>query len=139
MALNSQEIPYSEFEVGKVFNFDECTISKEEIITYAKQWDPLPFHTSVEEGEKSMFRGLFASGPHIFHIIHKEHWLRLFGHSVLCGIGVNNWKFKKPIYANKTIKSRVTILEIERIINVSAQALLGSMNFSINMMNNFNV
>lgn len=113
MASNKNQIPFSEFAVGKVFDFGESSISEDEIISYAKQWDPLPFHTSVEGGENSMFRGLFSSGPQIFHIIHKEHWLRLFGHSVLCGLGVNNWKFKKPIYANKTIKSRITILDIE--------------------------
>jgi acyl dehydratase len=110
---SKKDIPFSEFNQHKTFDFGECTLSEEQIITYAKQWDPLPFHLSQEGGEKSVFGGLIASGPQIFHEIHKHHWLPLFGHSVVCGMGVNNWKFIKPIYPNQIVHSRITIINIE--------------------------
>ena len=110
---SKKDIPFSSFQLQKTFDFGECSLSEEQIIDYAKQWDPLPFHLSKDGGEKSVFRGLIASGPQIFHEIHKHHWLPLFGHSVVCGMGVNNWQFVKPIYVDQIIHSRITITDIE--------------------------
>lgn len=109
----SAEIPYAALKKGTTFELGTNSFSEEEIITYAKKWDPLPFHTSVEAGNESMFRGVIASGPQIFHEVHKSQWLPRFGHSVLCGLGVNNWKFKQPVYPDKLIKSQITILDIQ--------------------------
>ena len=110
---SKKEVPFSDFHKNKVFDFGKCSLSEKQIIDYAKQWDPLPFHLSKEGGEKSIFGGLIASGPQIFHEIHKNHWLPLFGHSVICGIGVNNWIFIKPIYVDNLIHSRITIIDLE--------------------------
>ncbi|MBT6438434.1 MAG: hypothetical protein HOK72_01930 [Flavobacteriales bacterium] len=111
--LSKKIVSFSEFHKNKVFDFGKCSLSEKQIIDYAKQWDPLPFHLSKEGGEKSIFGGLIASGPQIFHEIHKNHWLPLFGHSVICGIGVNNWIFIKPIYVDNLIHSRITIIDLE--------------------------
>ena len=59
-----------------------------------------------------MFGGLIASGPQIFHLVHKNQWLPRFGNSVLCGQAVNNWKFHQPLYPNQTVNSQITIKEI---------------------------
>ena len=40
------------------------SFTKEGIIEFSTQWDPLDFHTDEEEAESSMFEGLAASGVH---------------------------------------------------------------------------
>jgi acyl dehydratase len=50
--------------VGTQFVTDEVTVTAEEIIAFASQYDPQPFHTDPEAAKNSFFGGLAASGWH---------------------------------------------------------------------------
>jgi acyl dehydratase len=100
---------YNDFQLNKTFDLGITSLSEEEIIDFAKQFDPLDFHTNKSAAEKSIFRGIIASGPHIFTLIHRTKWIPLFGHTVICGLQINNWKFLKPLYPDQKIHSTVTI------------------------------
>jgi acyl dehydratase len=49
---------------GDVFTSDEVTVTEDEIIAFATQFDPQPFHTDPEAAKSSFFGGLAASGWH---------------------------------------------------------------------------
>jgi len=51
-------------EVGAEFVSDEVTITEEDIIAFARQFDPQPFHLDPDAARDSFFRGLAASGWH---------------------------------------------------------------------------
>src|ERR1041385_3687857 len=99
----------NEIFVGKKFDFGEIILSEEDIIEFAKHFDPLDFHIDKEAAKKTIFRGLIASGPHVFNLIYRREWVPRFGKSVICGLGIYNWKFIKPVYANQKIRTEVTI------------------------------
>jgi len=40
------------------------TVTREEIVSFARQYDPQPFHLDDVEDEHSVFDGLVASGWH---------------------------------------------------------------------------
>ena len=103
-----------ELFVGKKLDFGEIVLSEKEIIDFAKQFDPLDFHTDKEAAKKTIFKDLIASGPHVFNLIYRREWIPRFGKSVICGLGIYNWKFIKPIYANKKIKVEVTISSLKK-------------------------
>jgi acyl dehydratase len=50
--------------VGSEFISDEVTITAEDIIAFATQFDPQPFHLDPEAARNSFFGGLAASGWH---------------------------------------------------------------------------
>jgi acyl dehydratase len=50
--------------VGSEFVTEEVTITAEDIIAFATQFDPQPFHTDPEAAKTSFFGGLAASGWH---------------------------------------------------------------------------
>ena len=106
------QLTFKDFELNKVFDFGFTTVSEQEIIDFAIRYDPLDFHTNKELAEKSMFRGLITSGPHMFHILYITKFLPLFKDSVLGGLEVN-FKFLKPIYANMKVFSKVTIVDLK--------------------------
>jgi len=54
--------PGSEREIGRHF------VSREEIIRFAEQWDPQPFHLDDAAAEASVFGTLTASSCHIYSI-----------------------------------------------------------------------
>jgi len=59
---------FEDFEVGDSRKAGPYLVSKAEIIQFAKQYDPRPFHTDEEAAIRSVFGGLSASGAHTFAI-----------------------------------------------------------------------
>ena len=55
---------FEDFESGMSYEFGEYHVTKEEILQFATMYDPQPFHLSDEEGKKTLFGGLCASGWH---------------------------------------------------------------------------
>jgi len=55
---------YEDVEVGATREFGAYEVTSEEIISFAEQYDPQPFHTDPESARNSMFGGLVASGWH---------------------------------------------------------------------------
>jgi len=108
-----EKLKVKELELNKKIEIGTVTLSEQEIIDYALANDPLDFHIDKKAAEKSMFKGLVASGSQIFNVLHKKGWIPLFGHSVLCGVEVNHWKFLRPVYANQPIKGSVAPIYIK--------------------------
>ena len=110
-AKEQNPISISEITQRKKIDFGDTILSEQEIIDFALVFDPLDFHTNKEKAKNSFFKGLIASGPHIFNHVHKTKWIPLFKDTVICGLEINNWKFLKPVYPNQKIRSTVTIIK----------------------------
>lgn len=108
-----RKLNVSDMKEGAEFDLGTVTLSEQDIIDFAKAFDPLDFHTDPEVAKRSIFKGLVASGPHIFTYIHRKEWIPRFGHTVLAGLELNNWKFLKPVYANQPISGKVTITSVK--------------------------
>ena len=54
-----------DYRVGEIVDVGEYTLTKDEIIAFAQQWDPQPFHLDEEAAAATMFGGLIASGWHV--------------------------------------------------------------------------
>lgn len=50
--------------MGETFETESYTITKEEVIGFAEQFGPQPFHLDEEAARNSMFGELVASGMH---------------------------------------------------------------------------
>lgn len=59
---------FEDFEVGDNRKAGPYLVSKAEIIQFAKQYAPRPFHIDEESATRSVFGGLSASGAHTFAI-----------------------------------------------------------------------
>ncbi|MCP4907005.1 MAG: acyl dehydratase [bacterium] len=59
---------YEDIVLGVEFEIGRHTPSKEEIITFARQWDPQPFHLDEEAGRQSAIGALCASSCHTYAI-----------------------------------------------------------------------
>lgn len=100
---------YQSLEIGQPILLGKRSLSESEIIEFATAFDPLDFHVNKEKAQKSIFKGLVASGPHIFQLMHRTYWIPMFGSSVLAGLEVNNWKFLKPVYPDREVECFVSI------------------------------
>lgn len=70
----SDPIPYTyeppkplhleDFEIGRQFVTNTHTVTEDEIMRFAREFDPQPFHLDRAAADASIFRGLAASGWH---------------------------------------------------------------------------
>ena len=54
---------FEDFEEGFVFDFEVPALTKEEITSFARNYDPQRFHLDAVEAEKTHFGGLVESFP----------------------------------------------------------------------------
>ena len=90
LKLIKQDKTWRYFEdvlVGEKRKSNLKLITEDEIISFAKQYDPQWFHTDKDEAKNSNFKGIIASGIHVAAL-----W-RLLDHEIngninfVCGIG----------------------------------------------------
>jgi acyl dehydratase len=62
---------FEDIEIGQRRELGSFTFTAELIRAFALQFDPQPFHLTEEEGRKSLFGGLAASGWHVASVFMK--------------------------------------------------------------------
>lgn len=102
--VEEEEMNFNEITVGRKFETASYKVSKEDIISFASQFDPQYMHINEEKAKQSRFGGIIASGLHTLSISFKL-WVELdvLGDHVIAGTGVNNLKFTKPVYPDDVI------------------------------------
>jgi acyl dehydratase len=55
---------FEDIPVGEEVEFGEWTLTEDEIIEFAEQWDPQPIHVDPEAAAESVHGGIIASGLH---------------------------------------------------------------------------
>ena len=57
-------LTYRDFDIGRTFPLGPKTVSEEEIIEFAEEFDPQPFHLDASSPQAEQVGGLIASGWH---------------------------------------------------------------------------
>lgn len=68
---------FDELSVGQEFHFGSFVMTKEEILDFARRYDPQPFHLDEEAAKRTIYGGLIASGLHT--------QAKAFGHIIRTG------------------------------------------------------
>jgi acyl dehydratase len=89
---------FDDLRVGQHFKSGEVTVSKEDILRFASEFDPQPFHLDEEAAKDTILGGLAASGWHTAAIAMKlAITTRPFGPHPLFGAGVDELSWMKPV------------------------------------------
>ncbi len=102
---------WSDVQPGETYSADSITIDRRDILDFAADFDPQPYHLDPEAAENSIFGGLCASGWHVTAVM-----MRLLTdtftakHIDLLGSnGVSNLRWRKPVFADDTLASVITV------------------------------
>jgi len=103
---------WEDMAVGQVRDLGTISPSREEIIAFASQFDPQPFHLDDAAGEASVFGGLCASGWHTCSLAMRLMVTNFLHETASLGSpGLENIQWKKPVYPNDTLRLQTTVLE----------------------------
>ena len=106
------DLYYEDLVVGETYEFDEVRISKNEIIDFGQQYDPLPFHTSYEAAVDTSFEGLIASGLQTFALSQRQIVDQLFGRARILGsVGFDEVLFPNPVRPGDILSTNLEVLE----------------------------
>jgi acyl dehydratase len=103
---------FEDFRPGEITETGSVSVSKEEILAFARQFDPQPFHIDEEAARQSPYGGLIASGWHTASLC-----MRLIvallgpGSGSLGSPGVDELRWLKPVRPGDELTVRVEVLE----------------------------
>jgi acyl dehydratase len=106
-------IYFEDLQVGAETDFGSYEVTREEVIEFAQKYDVQPFHLSDEAAAKTHFGRVAASGWHTAamtmavisrHVVKHEQ-------AGLGSPGIDDLRWKKPVYPGDTLYVRGRILE----------------------------
>ena len=106
------DLHFEDFESGQVYELGTRTVTETEIVAFAREWDPQPFHTDPEAAKGSVFGGLIASGWQTGAM-----WMRMYvdtmlGTAARGSPGIEELRWLVPVRPDDTLSGRLTVLEV---------------------------
>jgi len=104
---------FEDLSVGETRRSETLTVTQEEIVAFAKSYDPQWFHTDPEAAKASVFGEVVASGIHVLAL-----WRRL-DHSInadidfVCGVGWEHVRLKRAVRAGDVLYVTSEIISLE--------------------------
>lgn len=123
-----------DFEVGQVFRgTNRVRVELVDIVRFAAEYDPQPFHLDEEAAKQSVFNGLAASGWHTAALTMRllvASDLRIAGG--LIGLGFEEMRWPRPVRAGDELRVESEVLEKRESKSRPGQGLLKMRNTTIN-------
>jgi acyl dehydratase len=103
---------FEDFAPGEVVELGTRTVTKEEIVAFAHEFDPQPLHLDEDAAADGPFHGLIASGWHTAALFMRLYVDAVVADSVSMGSpGVEELRWLKPVRPGDTLRGRLTVLE----------------------------
>jgi acyl dehydratase len=102
-----------DYRIGDRFDLGTYRVEADEIVEFARRYDPQPYHLSQEDGVNSFFGGLVASGWHTAAI-----WMGLYVRAILPNAkvegspGVDQLRWHAPVRPGDLVVGSVEIAAI---------------------------
>jgi acyl dehydratase len=108
----SDKFYWEDMYAGRVIELGERKVTREEIIEFARQYDPQPFHTDEAAAKQSLYGGLIASGWHTCALMMRMLYDGVLIRAASLGSpGVDSVRWLKPVRPGDALRARMTIVE----------------------------
>ena len=105
---------FEDFVVGQTIEIGSRTVTEEEIIVFAKQFDPQPFHVDKDAAAQSIFGGIIASGWHTCGLIMRLMVDQFLADSTSMGSpGVDEIRWITPLRPGDTLHVTNTVQDVK--------------------------
>ena len=106
-----KELYFEDLNAGDKFQSDTFAVPSKEIIEFAEKFDPQKFHLNAKSAERSIFKGLVASGWHTAAIT-----MRLFVKTLnfaegAIGLGVDELRWPHAVRPGDVLRVETEILD----------------------------
>lgn len=101
---------YEDLVIGQVLESRPRTVTLEELLEFARRYDPQYFHADPDAARSSLFGGIIASG------IHSAALWRALDHEIsgdihwICGVAWEDVRWPQAVRAGDTLRARAEAL-----------------------------
>jgi acyl dehydratase len=102
---------FEDYPVGTVFTGGPIAVSEQEILDFARRYDPQPMHVDKAAAESGAYGGLIASGWHTGALMMQllaKHFVPKPGN--LASPGLDELRWLKPVRPGDRLSLRATVL-----------------------------
>jgi acyl dehydratase len=106
---------FDDYVPGTTYDCGSVSVDQAEIISFAKDFDPQPFHVDPVAAASGPFGGLVASGWHTAALVMRlivDNYLS--ADASLGSAGLDEIRWPHPVRPGDTLRVRVTVLEARR-------------------------
>src|SRR6267143_3730260 len=103
---------FDDLTQGDRFKSATYEVTEEQLISFAREFDPQPFHLNAAVADQTMFKGLIASGWHTAAIT-----MRLFVQTLnfaegAIGLGVDELRWPNPVRPDDVLQVETEIVDL---------------------------
>ena len=103
---------FEDLKAGDRFKSETYAVSEEQLISFAREFDPQPFHLDAAVADQTMFKGLIASGWHTAAIT-----MRLFIQTLnfaegAIGLGVDELRWPNAVRPGDRLQVETEIIDL---------------------------
>jgi acyl dehydratase len=109
------DLTFDDFTPGRVFELGRTVVDRDEMVAFARRFDPQPFHVDERAGASSMFGRLAASGWFTAGL-----WMRAYVDAVLAraaGLGSPGGEdiaWPAPVFAGDELRASMEVVDARR-------------------------
>ena len=109
---------FDDYLPGATYDCGIFSVNEDEIVSFAKQFDPQPFHVDPEAAARGPFGGLIASGWHTAALVMRQLVDNyLSAEASLGSPGLDEMRWPDPVRPGDTLRVRATVVEARRSLS----------------------
>jgi acyl dehydratase len=126
-----REVPgryFEDYPVGAIYGGGPVAVSEEDILDFARRYDPQPMHVDKRAAIAGQFGGLIASGWHTGALMMQlltAHFVPRPGN--LASPGLDELRWLLPVRSGDKLSLRATVLEARRSRSKPGQGVVTSL------------
>jgi acyl dehydratase len=105
---------FEDFHPGQEIDLGQRTVSEDEIVAFAREFDPQPFHVDHDAAAASIYGGVIASGWHTCSMM-----MRMVVDGLMCSAssmgspGLESVRWLQPVRAGDTLHVRYLTVNVK--------------------------
>jgi acyl dehydratase len=109
---------FDDYLPGATYDCGIFSVNEDEIVSFAKQFDPQPFHVDPGAAARGPFGGLIASGWHTAALVMRQLVDNyLSAEASLGSPGLDEMRWPDPVRPGDTLRVRATVVEARRSLS----------------------
>lgn len=110
----SRQWYFEDFYEGQVIDLGKRNVTEDEIVAFARQFDPQPFHIDREAAARSIYGGVIASGWHTCSMMMRMVCDGFMSTASSMGSpGLENVRWMQPVRAGDTLSVRYLTTKVK--------------------------
>jgi acyl dehydratase len=103
---------FEDYIEGDVHQFGSVAVEENELLSFAKRFDPQQMHTDPDAAKRGPFGGIIASGWHTAGLMMRLYVQHYLTHvASLASPGLDELRWLKPVRPGDMLSVRVTVLK----------------------------